>query len=463
MSVKIKKREYSEIFTDGKTDWLLGNVGDWQKLNVEVEVAVEIIVTDSDSIEINNTLKTIKLNNGKNFGDYGFDNGMFVKLRGVATNQDFPDGTIIEGEFTILNIYDDVIEVDTLEINSINPDPVIFTEFTTGFKPFENSNESFKDILIYADIESEGCSASYCHITNEDFDTIQLKSFIDQTTPEMICEGINTLPVGTWKDFELTGYQSGMAIRKSKIRKIISPTQSDETISLKNETFETIRLQINEPGNRVAKPMKLVGTNLQNDFQNVTSNIYISRSGLTGAYTTTQTSNCFLYDASQDDPRDIFFNVSFRITNSQSGFIVTNDYVSLVLLKFNGNSFSGRQELKKWVNTSSLTNQNLSFSQIINVNILEGESYVLALEYNNGTDSTYIDVKIEQAEIQTELQAIFPTTHKRFYELEIDFMIPSIFETLSNLENLEIPEYLNGDGSLTDNLKLVFYPGDCQY
>ncbi|QHB40984.1 hypothetical protein HWC99_gp53 [Flavobacterium phage vB_FspS_tant8-1] len=458
MSVKIKKREYSEIYTTGKTDWLLANVGDWQKLNIEVEVAVEIIVTDSNSIEINNTLKTIKLSNGKSFGDYGFDNGMLVKLRGVATNDDFPDGTIIEGEFTILNVYDDVIEVDTLEINSINPDPMVFTQFTTGFKPFEDGSESLKDILIYSDIEPEGCVTSYCHLTNEDFDTTQLKSFIDQTTPEMNCEGINTLPVGTWKDFELTGYQSGMAIRKSKIRKIISSTQNAETIYLKNETFETMRLKIDEPGNRVAKPMKFVGTNLQNDFKNVTSNIYIVRSVILGSYVTTQTSNCFLHDASQNDARDIFFNVSFRITNSQPGLFGISDFVSLVLLRFNGNTFFSRTELKKWTNTRSRLNQILNFSEIVNVNILDGESYVLAFEYNNNTNSTYIDLKVEQAEIQTELQAIFPTTHKRFYELEIDFMIPSIFETLSNLENLEIPEYLNGDGSLTDNLKLVFYP-----
>jgi hypothetical protein len=32
---KIINRAYNEIFTNGSTDWLLGNVGDWQNLDIE--------------------------------------------------------------------------------------------------------------------------------------------------------------------------------------------------------------------------------------------------------------------------------------------------------------------------------------------------------------------------------------------------------------------------------------------
>ena len=54
MAVKITKRTYTDLFRPTETtDWLLGNVGDWQKLVLQLEVGAEIIGSNSETVSIN--------------------------------------------------------------------------------------------------------------------------------------------------------------------------------------------------------------------------------------------------------------------------------------------------------------------------------------------------------------------------------------------------------------------------
>lgn len=56
MSVKILKREYGNAFapaTEAKPDWLIGNVGDWIRLNMEVEAGIDFLATQQEPITIN--------------------------------------------------------------------------------------------------------------------------------------------------------------------------------------------------------------------------------------------------------------------------------------------------------------------------------------------------------------------------------------------------------------------------
>ena len=77
MGVKVIERKYKNQFypSTQSTDWLLGNVGDWQRLELTFEVTIEFNGTQSETISIDSTNNTLKLNNGKSWQSYGFDIG----------------------------------------------------------------------------------------------------------------------------------------------------------------------------------------------------------------------------------------------------------------------------------------------------------------------------------------------------------------------------------------------------
>ena len=82
MSVKIISRKYFNQFNTpaDETDWLLGNVGDWQRLEVGIEVDIKFNASTQESISTDIDEKTLKLNNGKSWIDYGFDIGEFKSI-----------------------------------------------------------------------------------------------------------------------------------------------------------------------------------------------------------------------------------------------------------------------------------------------------------------------------------------------------------------------------------------------
>ena len=69
MGVKVVKRTYKNQFyqpTD-TTDWLLGNVGDWQRLEVDVEVTIDFYGSQQESVTIDEINNSFKLNSGKSW------------------------------------------------------------------------------------------------------------------------------------------------------------------------------------------------------------------------------------------------------------------------------------------------------------------------------------------------------------------------------------------------------------
>ena len=67
MGVKVTNRAYRNQFypVAQETDWLIGNVGDWQQLRVEFDVTIDFLASSSETVTLDNINKTIKLNNGK--------------------------------------------------------------------------------------------------------------------------------------------------------------------------------------------------------------------------------------------------------------------------------------------------------------------------------------------------------------------------------------------------------------
>jgi len=81
MGVTINSRKYENIFRpqDTNIDWLLGNVGVWQKLKLDVSFSVEVEFTTTNVLFIDQP-NLLTLTNGKTWNEYGFSNGMEIVL-----------------------------------------------------------------------------------------------------------------------------------------------------------------------------------------------------------------------------------------------------------------------------------------------------------------------------------------------------------------------------------------------
>ena len=80
MPVKILEQIYSNQFKPpSTTSWLLGNVGDIQKLTLDCRFAVEKLFTVFDTLTLTDPNLMI-LNSGENWRDLGFDVGMDISF-----------------------------------------------------------------------------------------------------------------------------------------------------------------------------------------------------------------------------------------------------------------------------------------------------------------------------------------------------------------------------------------------
>lgn len=210
MPVKIINRNYEEIFTNGTTDWLLGNVGEWQTLNLKVEASVDYIATQEQPLQIDYINRSFILLNGKNWGDYGFDNGMSVILKYLYSQDTNNDGTFetvtpYVQTYTITNVYGSTMEVaQAINVQS-------FDNIPTNF-----GNKKISEVKIYVDKMPEGLRFKYSHLTNENFQSTNLNSLIDGTISEFVKP--NILNNGTFQQMEAVGLQSGMSIRMIEVK-----------------------------------------------------------------------------------------------------------------------------------------------------------------------------------------------------------------------------------------------------
>lgn len=210
MPVKIINRNYEEIFTNGTTDWLLGNVGEWQTLNLKVEASVDYIATQEQPLQIDYINRSFTLLNGKNWGDYGFDNGMSVILKYLYSQDTNNDGTFetvtpYVQTYTITNVYGSTMEVaQAINVQS-------FDNIPTNF-----GNKKISEVKIYVDKMPEGLRFKYSHLTNDNFQSTNLNSLIDGTISEFVKP--NILNNGTFQQMEAVGLQSGMSIRTIEVK-----------------------------------------------------------------------------------------------------------------------------------------------------------------------------------------------------------------------------------------------------
>ncbi|AHK11388.1 hypothetical protein F132_42 [Flavobacterium sp. phage 1/32] len=473
MSVKILKREYGNAFapsSEAKPDWLIGNVGDWLRLNMEVEAGIDFLATQQEPITINKEERTIKLMNGKKWGDYGFDLGASLTLTYKISTYD-GNGVLIGTETVLINLVIEQLYNDTIVYASnIEMDVVPYENL-----PTDRGSVRVFSVKLFDDRDIQGLRLKYANIENSEAQNHTLTSFIDGTETEAIYVGLNNITAGSgWQNMQLIGLQSGMSINSAKVRKI-GANNSPIYEQFFNPSQPTLRLNCQRlsPFNSTPRIIReawatptYTNPSPQPSFQPVTGNNYkvpVSTSGSNlGNYSNGTANRCFYYNAPNSNAKQFDLEYKFRVTATNKND--ANCYIRLVLIKYkNGTAlnFAGAEELKRWNNNEFPLGVDLVYNDTIIKNINAGESFCLAIEWNhvaNNTTQRYINVNLIRTACNVyDLQDGFQS-YKKKYEIEVDFMLSSFWEEIVDLENLDPPNTVFNANSLTDSIKLLFYP-----
>lgn len=210
MGVKITDRIYNEIYTEGETDWLLGNVGEWQTLRIKAEASISFFPTQQNPIQIDYIQNTLTIAGGTSWGELGFDSGMsmtvFYQL-GEDTNDDgVLEYTNVFQTYTINNVFGNTMEIQQ---------PLNFGNFETA--PTNFGTREIKSLYFYVNQRPEGLAVEYTHLTNDTFENQNLNSFIDASTTTWVKENILTNFTGLEQPMIPIGLQSGMSIRRMAV------------------------------------------------------------------------------------------------------------------------------------------------------------------------------------------------------------------------------------------------------
>lgn len=476
MAVKIIKRLYNEIFTDGETDWLLGNVGEWQKLRLTCEVAIDYFATQQSPVQINTIENSFELASGERWGDFGFDNGMMVTFQYTFEQDTNGDGNLnqedtVQQTFEILNISGSSMEVSgTIESQGFETIPTNF------------GSKRVSEVRFFVDQDLEGCRIVYGQITNDDFESNNLSSFIDGTKAEFVFPGLQNVADGTFVNMEAVGKQSGMAIRQARVRKLIGsdqenfarwdifPTQQEVQLFIFDAIFQnpiffgiqSALMSINDATNAPQGYRSQTGVGID---RRVTQGSApgVNDNGI-------QTQQCFLINANAPTPynQQLFINATIRVTSTQRISAGDGSVVRIILVKYtNGTSTAvSTTVLREWADPGLLVNQQLNFNGVVNITVNNSDTYSLCAEfYRPGGygDTTWgVNYVWESGVmIASNPNEQIQGAGGRLYEFEIQYMIPSIFDSINNFQdfqNLVFPSYLEGEGSLTDNFDVKFYP-----
>ena len=189
MPVKVLKRAYKNQFypASAETDWLLGNVGDWQRIEVTFEAKVEFEASQTETVTVDSKNDLFKLNNGRSWQEYGFDIGYTVTFSYVYAEDQDGDGEYnvigVQKTFTVQNIYKETMESSTdIDLGNIS---VI---------PTDRGNIVIRDVKFESEKEIQGIKFRYSLITNANFNTGNLASFIDGSVSEFSFDHIHDSP-----------------------------------------------------------------------------------------------------------------------------------------------------------------------------------------------------------------------------------------------------------------------------
>lgn len=450
MSVRILKREYSNPYApveEMKPDWLIGNVGDWLRLKMDVEAGVDFLASQEDPIYINKEERSIKIMNGSKWNDYGFDTGAIIKF---VYKYDVVEDDVITTESVIIDLELEQLFADTLiykynaEMNNVPFDTL----------PTDRGNKKVYSVKLFDTRDIQGIRIKYANIENAEVESHSLKSFIDGTETEFVNSVLSSMTeVSGWSDLTAIGYQSGMSVNGARIRKKETNGGLDVNYNIPKNDF--IRLVIPNGNSNIKQSVAI------NKISGSVSPIY--KNSVRQTYSGTASVNqMFLYNSDFAGEVLLHIKTGTVIINNDGGG--NNRVLKLVLRKWkNGTSLNYDSEviLDTYQITNAIRGINLIYDNFINVNLELGQSLSLDYSWEFSNPSLFrspaLDFKTNTGEINIT-NSIADLSYKKKYEIQIDFMLSSFFEEITDLENNTPPDVVFDANAITDSIKLLFLP-----
>lgn len=468
MAVQVFGRNYTGIYKpESVTDWLIGNTGDKQTLNLKIEVSAEFIANFSSTITINTDLQTITINSGGEWGLNGFDlnDNCILRYTHTTTVEDVETIEVVEIPFTIILDLGDTIKYTGGEG---------FGALDFALIPTDRGDEKITNVRVYSEKDFEGVKIQYGHIENETNESDNLTSIIDGSISEFGFVGLHTAPVNVFQLMDMYGEQSGMSIIRSRVRKLDSNTNLLATYTASNNNnLELATVKYSDGLGANGIQTSAIAFNIFSPstpyHENITtqSNIPYDFNTSGGFVTTGYEGTIFLSGQPDGYEQPYNFNVSFAIdailnNNTSSS---PADTLKLMIYRYDaGLTFLSKSEIETWTNPASLIGTVINYNGSYTLFTNEGERYALVIEYEkkytsfSGFSSKQSILRISNVSGTIDILNADIDPYKKIYEIEIDFIISSFYESVSNIENKEPPTYLQGLGSLTDNFKISFFP-----
>ena len=191
MGVTILNQEYFNQFQPtSTTDWLLGNVGDIQKLSLDCAFAVKKLFTLDDSITPSDP-NMLMLNNGANWKEEGFYVGLdftFFFDAVTTTSGTYPSAFSL----TVLSILGNKMEV---ELQTGGTFPGWGDNQGTVMPGNKNADTEIKNVIIYADVVPQGIRIDYAQVENSQAPSGNIASFLDGSKTSLVMEDTNDIGV----------------------------------------------------------------------------------------------------------------------------------------------------------------------------------------------------------------------------------------------------------------------------
>ena len=224
MGVTILKQEYTNQFQPtSTTDWLLGNVGDIQKLSLDCAFAVKKLFTLDDSITPSGP-NILILNSGANWKEEGFYVGLdfifaytaVVDSGGTLTNY------LESFSLTVISILGNKMEVAIQGGGTFAGWGDIVGVVMPGTKNADTIN---KNVIVYADVIPQGIRLDYAQVENSQAPSGNIASFIDGSKTSLVMEDTNDVslffPLMAEKEFtHQLSFKSGLGLVKGTIEYI---------------------------------------------------------------------------------------------------------------------------------------------------------------------------------------------------------------------------------------------------
>ena len=235
MPVQILNREYTNIFRpqDSGINWLIGNVGTWQRLNLEVSFGVFVEFDTTNTLFLDDP-DTMTLTNGKSWNEYGFAEGDSIVIEWIYRDLSNPSSPVdYQNRVPAVGsqIFIDRIEDNKAYIVDATGTPITtFGSSYSNILPTQRSDFSLIDVIVYTQKRPQGVKFTYGHLDNDNVTSNNLSSFIDGTFTQFLREDTDTLAINTKVSMNAIGNQSGMSIAFCNIKYLGSRNYNIEHI-----------------------------------------------------------------------------------------------------------------------------------------------------------------------------------------------------------------------------------------